>query len=155
MSGTTQPHPNTGSPVVIAVGPSLFVRVVMRPMTAMLNPLVATLAGRRHMPLVAQLHHVGRRTGKPYVTPVGASLRNGAVLIPLTFGNKSDWVRNVRAAGHCSVRLNGTLYRVLAPQFIDAAQAQKQIRAAFGPVERLMFRMLGIKLFLRLPLAAR
>ena len=54
------------------VGPSRFVRVVMAPMTKMLNPLVATLAGRRHFPMAAQIHHVGRRTGTPYVTSVGA-----------------------------------------------------------------------------------
>jgi hypothetical protein len=42
------------------------------------------------------------------VTSVGARLQAGIVLIPLTFGNRSDWARNVRAAGECSVRLNGT-----------------------------------------------
>jgi deazaflavin-dependent oxidoreductase (nitroreductase family) len=155
MSGTTQPHPRTVKHAVTPVGPSLFVRLVMRPMSTMLNPLVATLAGRRHFPLVAQIQHVGRRTGKPYVTSVGASVRDGAVLIPLTFGNGSDWARNVRAAGHCSVRLNGAVYHALAPQFLDAAHATPLIRAAFGPVERLMFRMLGIQQFMRLQLAAR
>jgi len=155
MSGTTQPRARNVNPRMVIVGPSLFVRLVMRPMSAMLNPLVATLAGRRHIPLVAQIHHVGRRTGKPYRTSVGASVRDGAVLIPLTFGNGSDWARNVRAAGHCSVRLNGAVYHTLAPQFVDAAHATPLIRDAFGPVERLMFRMLGIKQFVRLPIAAR
>src|SRR6476620_8825763 len=107
MSGTTQPHSRTVNAAVVPIEPSLFVRLVMRPMSAMLNPLVAKLAGRHHFPLVAQIQHVGRRTGKPYVTSVGASVRDGAVLIPLTFGNGSDWARNVRAAGHCSVRMNG------------------------------------------------
>jgi deazaflavin-dependent oxidoreductase (nitroreductase family) len=154
MSGTTQPHPHSVKPVVVHVGPSLFVRLVMRPMSAMLNPLVATLAGRRYFPLVAQIQHVGRRTGKPYLTSVGASVRDGAVLIPLTFGNGSDWARNVRAAGRCSVRLNGTVYHAMSPQFLDAAHATAPIRAAFGPVERVMFRMLGIEQFMRLQLAA-
>ena len=80
---------------VYPVGPSLIVRVVMTPLTKMLNPVVATLAGRRHFPMAAQIHHVGRRSGKPYVTSVGARVHNGIVLIPLTFGNRSDWVRNV------------------------------------------------------------
>lgn len=155
MSGTTRPHHRIVDPGLGRVGPSLFVRLVMRPMSMMLNPFVAMLAGRRHVPLVAQIHHVGRRTGRQYVTSVGASVRDGAVLIPLTFGNGSDWARNVRAAGSCSVRCNGTVYHTQAPQFLDSVHATPLIRASFGPVERLMFRMLGIKQFMRLPLAAR
>ena len=87
----------------------------MGPMTKILNPVVATLAGRRHFPMAAQIHHVGRRTGTPYVTSVGARVQGAAVLIPLTFGNRSDWTRNVRAAGQCSVRLNGKVYQAVAP----------------------------------------
>ena len=37
------------------------------------------------------------------------------MLIPLTFGNRSDWTRNVRAAGQCSLRLNGKVYQAVAP----------------------------------------
>lgn len=45
------------------VPPSLLVRVAMRPMTKVLNPLVGRLAGRRHFPMAAQLRHAGRRSG--------------------------------------------------------------------------------------------
>ena len=48
--------------------------------------------------MAAQIHHVGRRTGTPYVTSVGARVRDGIVLVPLTFGNRSYWARNVYAA---------------------------------------------------------
>ena len=68
----------------IPLGPSRLVRVVMTPLTKMLNPLVAALAGRRHFPMAAQIHHVGRRTGTPYVTSVGARVHDGIVLVPLT-----------------------------------------------------------------------
>ena len=54
----------------------------MRPMSRMLNPLVATLAGRRHFAMAAQIHHVGRRSGTPYVTSVGARVHDGILLIP-------------------------------------------------------------------------
>jgi len=155
MNGTTQPHRRTIDPAVVPVGPSLFVRLVMGPMTKILNPLVAMLAGRRHFPLAARIHHVGRRTGKPYVTSVGARVQGAAVLIPLTFGNRSDWTRNVRAAGQCSVQLNGKLYQAVAPQFIDAAHVEPLIRGAFGPVQRLAFRLLGIQQFMQLQLAIR
>jgi deazaflavin-dependent oxidoreductase (nitroreductase family) len=153
MNGPTQPHRRTIDLAVVPVGPSLFVRLVMGPITKILNPIVATLAGRRHLPMAAQIRHVGRRTGTPHVTSVGARVQGAAVLIPLTFGNRSDWTRNVCAAGQCSVRLNGKVYQAVAPQFIDAAHAAPLIRGAFGPVQRLAFRLLGIQQFLQLQLA--
>jgi deazaflavin-dependent oxidoreductase (nitroreductase family) len=127
----------------------------MTPLTKLLNPLVALLAGRRHFPIAAQIHHVGRRTGMPYVTSVGARVHDGIVLIPLTFGNRSDWARNVFAAGECTVRINGTAYHAVAPQFIRSGQAAPMLRVQFRAVERLAFKMLGIQQFMRLQLAAR
>jgi len=140
---------------VAAVGPSLTVRVVMKPLTKLLNPLVAAFAGRHHFPMAAQIHHVGRRTGKPYVTSVGARVYDGIALIPLTFGNVSDWARNVYAAGDCSVRVNGAEYRAFAPQFVTAADAAPLTRPMFSVVERLIFRVLGIQQFMQLHVATR
>ena len=72
------------------------------------------------------------------------------VHIPLTFGNSSDWSRNVRAAGRCEIRLDGTEYRAVQPELADRDQARPVLHAAFGPVERVMFRMLGIRQYLLL-----
>jgi deazaflavin-dependent oxidoreductase (nitroreductase family) len=140
---------------VAPVGPSLTVRVVMKPLTKMLNPLVAVFAGRRHFSMAAQIRHVGRRTGKPHVTSVGARVHDGIVLIPLTFGNVSDWARNVYAAGDCSVRVNGADYHAVAPQFVTAAQAAPLTCSTFRTIERLVFRLLGIQQFMQLHLAVR
>ena len=93
------------------VGPSRFVRVVIGPMTKVLNPVMLKLAGRRHVMMAAQVRHVGRKSGRQYVTPVGARRAGDTFVIPLTFGNQSDWSRNVRAAGGCIIRLNGVDYR--------------------------------------------
>ena len=82
-----------------------------RPLVKLLNPVMTKLAGRRHMRMAAQIRHVGRRSGRPYVTPAGARLTGGTFVIPLTFGNTSDWSRNVRAAGGCEIRLDGAEYR--------------------------------------------
>ena len=38
----------------------------------------------------AQIHHVGRRSGKAYVTPATAHVRGDVIVIALTFGNQSD-----------------------------------------------------------------
>jgi deazaflavin-dependent oxidoreductase (nitroreductase family) len=132
------------------VRPSWLVAVVMGPLTKVLNPVMRKLAGRRHMRMAAEIRHVGRRSGRPYVTPAGARLTGDTFVIPLTFGNQSDWSRNVRAAGGCTIRLEGTEYRAVQPELADRDQAAPVVRAAFGPVERAMFRMLGIRQYLLL-----
>ena len=137
------PEPSRIDPV----GPALLVRLVMGPLAKMLNPLVGRLAGRRHVPM-AQLNHVGRRTGRSYLTSVGARLSGDVVLIPLTFGNQSDWVRNVYAAGRCSVRVNGRTIGAEHPRFLAAADAAPLLHEFFNPIERVVFKVLGIKQFM-------
>jgi deazaflavin-dependent oxidoreductase (nitroreductase family) len=119
-------------------------------MTKVLNPLTVKLAGRRHFPMAAQVQHVGRRSGKLYLTPASAHVHGDAILIALTFGNQSDWARNVRAAGGCTVRINGRSYRATNPRFVRRAEAGPLLKAAFSPVQRAGMRMLGVRQFLRL-----
>ena len=130
------------------VGPSLMVRIVMRPLTKMLNPLVRKLAGGRHFSIAAQVRHVGRRSGRVYVTPAGARLVGDTFVIPLTFGNQSDWALNVWSAGSCAIRLGGRDYEAVRPALLSAREARPLVRSGFGPVERLSFRMLGIRQFM-------
>jgi deazaflavin-dependent oxidoreductase (nitroreductase family) len=136
------------------VPPSRFVRIVMRPMTKPLNPLIRKFAGRRHFGMAALIRHTGRRSGRPYVTPASARLSGDVVVIPLTFGSQSDWSRNVRAAGGCSIRLNGREYELVQPQLLSVADVQPLVRSMFSPMERAAFRMLGIRQVMRLRLAA-
>jgi hypothetical protein len=136
------------------VPPSRFVRVVMRPLTRPLNPLIGKLAGRRHFGMAAQIRHTGRRSGRPYITPASARLSGDVVVIPLTFGSQSDWSRNVRSAGGCSIRLNGRDYELVQPELLSVADVQPLVRSMFSPVERAAFRMLGIRQVMRLRLAA-
>jgi deazaflavin-dependent oxidoreductase (nitroreductase family) len=149
-SNTHEAAPGWSTPAV--VGPSRFVRVVIGPMTKVLNPVMLKVAGRRRAMVAAQVRHVGRKSGRQYVTPVGAGRAGGTFVIPLTFGNQSDWSRNVRAAGGCVIRLNGVDYQVSRPELADRAQAAAVVRRAFNPVMRAGFRMLGIRQFLLLTL---
>ena len=144
MSTYPQPVP------VPAVRPSLLVRVAMRPMTRVLNPLIRKFAGRRHFRMAAEIRHVGRKSGRAYVTPAGARVSGDVAVIPLTFGNQSDWSKNVRAAGGCSIRVDGQDYAATEPELVDRAGAGPLLRPAFGPWERAGFRLLGIKQYLRL-----
>lgn len=132
------------------VPPSWFVRVAMRLMTRVLNPLMGKLAGRRHIRMAAEIRHVGRTSGRRYVTTVGARVSGDVAVIPLTFGNQSDWSKNVRAAGACSIRVNGRDYDATEPEFVDRADAGPLVRQVFGPVTRAGFRLLGIRQYLRL-----
>jgi deazaflavin-dependent oxidoreductase (nitroreductase family) len=126
----------------------------MGPMTKVLNPVFVRLAGRRHFGMAAQIHHVGRRSGRHYATPVGAKLAGAdVILVPLTFGNQSDWVRNVRAAGFCDVRLGGMTYRGVRPEVLPLADVMEQVRAAYNAPMRMAFGMLGIQQVMRLHVA--
>ena len=135
---------------LVPVPPSPIVRIAMRPLTRILNPLMRKFAGRRHVRMAAEVRHIGRRSGRAYVTPTGARVHGDVAAIPLTFGNQSDWAKNVRAAGGCSLKVNGEEYTAVAPQFVDRRDAGPLLKSAFGPVERAGFRLLGIKQYLRL-----
>ena len=152
MSASNTHEEARGWSTPAVVRPSRFVRVVMGPMTKVLNPAMMKLAGRWHVAMAAQVRHVGRKSGRQYVTPVAARLADGIVVIPLTFGNQSDWSRNVRAAGGCTIRLNGVDYQASQPELADRAQAAPFVRTAFNPVMRATFRPLGIRQFLLLTL---
>ena len=117
----------------VVTRPSWFVRVAMGPMTKVLNPAIRKLAGRRHFQMAALVRHTGRKSGRQYVTPVGAQLTGNTVVIPLTFGTESDWSRNVRAAGGCSIRLGGTDYDAVAPEVVSAREAGPRVAARHVP----------------------
>ena len=132
------------------VPPSPVVRIAMRPLTRILNPLMRKFAGRRHVRMAAEVRHIGRRSGRAYLTPTGAHVHGDVAVIPLTFGNQSDWSKNVRAAGGCSIRVNGQDYAATEPRLVGRSDAGPLLRSAFGPMERASFRLLGIKQYLRL-----
>lgn len=150
----TTAQPAAGPEPLAPVPPAPFVRAVIRPMTKVLNPVNVRLAGRRHAGMAAQIHHVGRRSGRHYVTPVGAKLAGtDVILVPLTFGNQSDWARNVRAAGSCNVRLGGVTYHCVRPEVLPLGDVSEEVKAVYSAVTRMAFMMLGIQQVMRLHVA--
>jgi hypothetical protein len=74
-------------------------RLTIRFNKSFLNPLMLRMASRRRT-YYAALRHVGRRSGRTYVTPVVAKLASDhTVVIPLPYGADTDWCRNLLAAG--------------------------------------------------------
>jgi deazaflavin-dependent oxidoreductase (nitroreductase family) len=98
------------------------------------------LAGRRWLKLYAQLYHTGRRSGRTYVTPIVACPTPGGFVVPVPFGNSTQWVRNVLAAGGAELRWNGQLHRLAAPVIVDLAATGE----ALSPVQRAIARRLGL-----------
>jgi deazaflavin-dependent oxidoreductase (nitroreductase family) len=135
------------------VAPSRLVQTVIRPMTKVLNPLIVKLAGRRHFGMAAQIQHVGRLSGRVYVTPASARVHGDVIVIALTFGNQSDWARNVLAAGGCTIRIDGRSYRATNPRLLSREEAGPLLKSAFSPVQRAGMRVLGVRQFLRLQAA--
>jgi deazaflavin-dependent oxidoreductase (nitroreductase family) len=96
------------------------VTTVIRSLTAVFNPLVLKLAGRRALPLYAVIHHRGRRTGREYATPVVVRPAGEFMFFPLAFGPDAGWSRNLLAAGAGSVRWKGADIAISDFEVVDA-----------------------------------
>ena len=125
-------------------------RAFFGPLTRVLNPLIRQMAGRAGVPVIGLVCHRGRRSGTLYLAPVAIGTTETAVLIPLTFGSRSDWCRNVLASGACELKLGGLEYRAQAAAVVDGDSVRSEIDAAFNPVLRFFLTVQGIHQFLRL-----
>jgi deazaflavin-dependent oxidoreductase (nitroreductase family) len=78
------------------------------------------------------VHHVGRRSGAAYDTPIDAQRTPDGVLIPVVYDPRADWCRNILAAGHCTLTLNGEGLTLTEPQVIPIAEAQLRLSPEKG-----------------------
>ncbi len=69
------------------------------------------------------LVHVGRTSGREYLTPLDATPIDGGYLFVPVYGVESDWVRNVLAAGTARLRTGGLEIVVTNPRLIDEEAA--------------------------------
>jgi deazaflavin-dependent oxidoreductase (nitroreductase family) len=109
----------------------------------LLNPVMLRFAGQRHW-YAAVLEHTGRHTGRAYKTPVVAEPTDNGFVIPLPYGERVDWLRNVLAVGHATITAKDTRYTVDQPQVVDRAVAEPLL----PPRLRRSFRLYGIDRFL-------
>ena len=105
------------------------------------------IAGTPLFPLYGVIEHRGRRTGKLFRTPVVVRATGDGFVIPLPWGGRTDWCRNVRAAGGCVIRWKGRDYSLVRPELIDDPDAA---RAPFGTLQRAAMARIGISHCLRL-----
>jgi len=68
------------------------------------------------LPGFGVVHHVGRRSGRLYRTPVNVFPTPGGYVFALTYGSQAEWVRNVLAAGGCDLVTRGRRVRLANPR---------------------------------------
>lgn len=111
------------------------------------NKVTGPFAGR--LPGFAVVRHVGRRSGRAYETPVNLFRdrdRDGdRFVVALTYGSDSQWVRNVLAAGGCTLRVRGAEVAVTDPVVFTDPE-----RRSAGVPARWALGALGVEEFLRL-----
>lgn len=73
------------------------------------------------------IHHVGRSSGQPYRTPIDATAVDDGYIVTLVYGQRSDWVRNVLAAGSAQLEIDGDTVDVRDPQVISADEAFRRL----------------------------
>lgn len=92
------------------------------------------------------IHHVGRRSGREYRTPVGIVPAEDGVAIVLPYGTRPDWLQNVLAAGRAEITHDGDHFPVSDPQVVHVDASG----AAFTPADRRTQRLYGVDQCLRL-----
>jgi deazaflavin-dependent oxidoreductase (nitroreductase family) len=79
------------------------------------------------LPPWAVVVHQGRRSGRFHRTPVLAFVRGDRLAVPVLYGEDSDWVRNLLAAGRGELIRLGRRRPLLAPRLVDAAEAERLV----------------------------
>jgi deazaflavin-dependent oxidoreductase (nitroreductase family) len=105
-------HPNN-APGVPMVFPPWFENLQVK----YFNPVVKPLS--RLMPGMATIKHRGRKSGNPYETIVTAYRKGDTVAIALGHG-KTDWVKNVLAAGEADLHLIRRDLHLTNPRILPA-----------------------------------
>lgn len=107
------------------------------------NRISSVVAG--WLPGFGIVEHAGRRSGRLYRTPVNVFRTWDGYVIALTYGPNTDWVKNVLAAGGCSVEVRGRRVRLAAPRIVHDAD-----RRSAPPVVRQILAVLDVTEFLHL-----
>ena len=106
-----------------------FMRQVNRVFT---NQVFGTFAG--FVLPFAIVHHVGRRSGCRYRTPVVAFGSSAGLVIPMTYGRDVDWARNMVRANGAEVERGGRRMVVRNPRIVGFEEAAARLPAAALPV---------------------
>lgn len=82
-----------------------------------INPVAVPIA--RVMPGITVIKHRGRTSGRNFETAVSAYRKGHTVAIMLAHG-KTNWVKNVLAAGEADIRLGRRDVHLVNPRIVEA-----------------------------------
>lgn len=112
--------------------------------TRHLNPIVRRFAGR--LPGLGIVTHTGRRSGRVYHTPINVFRREEQYVFLLTYGSDAQWVKNVVAAGSCSLETCGRVVKLVEPDVVT----DPELRPAPAAVRFVEGRLAGVTQYLRM-----
>lgn len=106
------------------------------------NGMTRRIAGTRRSSW-GLLTHVGRRSGHAYQTSLGTIDYGDGFLLPLGYGPRTDWYRNLMAAGTGTLAWKGRTYRLERPELISGPEPMR----AWPLASRIMLRLAGMHEF--------
>lgn len=104
--------------------PAVFPAWVDRLQIKYVNPVVKPLS--KFIPGTSVITHRGRKSGKPYQTVVTSYRKGGMLAIALGHG-KTDWVKNVIAAGEADIRLSRSELHLVNPRILPAGSGDASL----------------------------
>ena len=116
--------------------------------TRYLDPILSPVV--RKLPNFGILTHRGRKSGRTYHTPVNVFPRGDVYLFFPTYGSDAHWVKNVLAAGSCSIETRGQVVELVDPELIT----DPELRLMPPPVRFLGRRIAGVTQLLRMRAAS-
>jgi deazaflavin-dependent oxidoreductase (nitroreductase family) len=129
-------HPNN-APGVPMVFPPWFERFQIK----YFNPAIKPIA--RYLPGTATITHRGRTSGKPYETIVTTYRKGNVLAIALGHG-KTNWVKNVLAAGEADVQFSShRQVHITTPRILPAGSGGPDVQELPRPA-RFQLRRIGV-----------
>ena len=79
--------------------------------------------------------HVGRTSGRSYLTPLDAFPTDTGYVLVVRYGPDSDWVRNILAAGTATLRVGGEEYALDSPRLVTQEEALRALASDEPPAD--------------------
>jgi hypothetical protein len=92
------------------------------------------------------LRHTGRKSGRVHETPLGIEPTDDGFVIALVYGNDTQWLRNVLAAGRAEIVRDDVIYAVDRPEVVPLPTVIDCFKAS----DRRLFALFGVDRCLRL-----
>jgi deazaflavin-dependent oxidoreductase (nitroreductase family) len=105
-------HPNN-APGVPMIFPVWFERFQIKYLNRLIKPF------SRRMPGLGVIHHRGRTSGQPYETIITPYRKGSVVAIGLAHG-KTNWVKNILAAGEADLQIGRDTLHLVRPRVLPA-----------------------------------